>query len=322
MYTMHAKCTLMSNGPEADVEILYSSFAPFHQEQRRRQKNSNKPSIRIRFCRKQTFIEISKFISTEGVHLPGNGEWTKKRFTVPGEKTVLRGADWGKLDDAEKNAFADLDEFMRVCCATEKLMDGDVWSDKTLRQETTSGSMDLPTKANPPGASLDSEFTSSPLRSRNTNLQQQIQPSLATESSLAGSRAVNFMSQMKVAARPTKLLPHFSKHTTNVQIIQPHSTRSFTPPIEVELNTQPDFTESTGVSDKPQWSYKDIYDEEYVKVHAQTRFIPSIGWCIRHGCKTSQGGRYRIMFFDGVVMEVDVDEEWVEFTDQNGSITR
>ncbi|KAH9080479.1 hypothetical protein EDB83DRAFT_984922 [Lactarius deliciosus] len=36
----------------------------------------------------------------------------------------------------------------------------------------------------------------------------------------------------------------------------------------------------------------------------QTRFIPGVGWCVRSG-----GTHYRIMFQDGVALEVDVDEE-------------
>ncbi|KAG6918316.1 hypothetical protein DXG01_015174 [Tephrocybe rancida] len=53
----------------------------------------------------------------------------------------------------------------------------------------------------------------------------------------------------------------------------------------------------------------------------QTRFIPSVGWCIRYASSISQGGRYRLMFFDGVALEIDVDEDWVEFKGQSGEIT-
>jgi polo-like kinase 4 len=42
-----------------------------------------------------------------------------------------------------------------------------------------------------------------------------------------------------------------------------------------------------------------------------TRFLPSIGWCVRYPSHISQGGRYRVMFLDGATLDVDVDEEWV-----------
>lgn len=54
----------------------------------------------------------------------------------------------------------------------------------------------------------------------------------------------------------------------------------------------------------------------------QTRFLPSVGWCIRYGSQVSQGGRYKVMFLDGPTLEVDVDEEWVEYRDNGGKPIR
>lgn len=67
----------------------------------------------------------------------------------------------------------------------------------------------------------------------------------------------------------------------------------------------------------------------------QTRFIPDVGWCVRYaplastsggdtsvgGTSAVGGGRYRIMFLDGVELEVDVDREKIEFVAQDGQIT-
>lgn len=47
----------------------------------------------------------------------------------------------------------------------------------------------------------------------------------------------------------------------------------------------------------------------------ETRFIPSVGWCVRYAGPSGGAGRYRMMFFDGKTMEVDVDEECVEMMD-------
>jgi len=48
----------------------------------------------------------------------------------------------------------------------------------------------------------------------------------------------------------------------------------------------------------------------------ETRFIPSVGWCVRYAGPSSGGaGKYRMMFFDGKTLEVDVDEECVELVD-------
>ena len=47
----------------------------------------------------------------------------------------------------------------------------------------------------------------------------------------------------------------------------------------------------------------------------ETRFIPSVGWCVRYTGPSGGAGRYRMMFFDGKTLEVDVDEECVEMMD-------
>ena len=47
----------------------------------------------------------------------------------------------------------------------------------------------------------------------------------------------------------------------------------------------------------------------------ETRFIPSVGWCVRYAGTSGGAGRYRMMFFDGKTLEVDVDEECVEMMD-------
>jgi polo-like kinase 4 len=46
----------------------------------------------------------------------------------------------------------------------------------------------------------------------------------------------------------------------------------------------------------------------------ETRFIPSVGWCVRY-YSSGRAGKYRMMFFDGAMLEVDVDGECVEFAD-------
>ncbi|KAJ7601136.1 kinase-like domain-containing protein [Mycena floridula] len=54
----------------------------------------------------------------------------------------------------------------------------------------------------------------------------------------------------------------------------------------------------------------------------ETRYIASLGWCMRHSSRVSQGGRYKIMFVDGSCLDVDVDEEWTEFTRLSGKVSR
>ncbi|KAK1227367.1 hypothetical protein PQX77_009631 [Marasmius sp. AFHP31] len=66
------------------------------------------------------------------------------------------------------------------------------------------------------------------------------------------------------------------------------------------------------------------HQDEYVddssssSLGVQSRFIPGIGWCVRHSSRVSQGGRYKIMFLDGAVLDVDADEEWAELVGRDG----
>ncbi|KAF9013493.1 kinase-like domain-containing protein [Cyathus striatus] len=51
----------------------------------------------------------------------------------------------------------------------------------------------------------------------------------------------------------------------------------------------------------------------------QTRFLPSVGWCVRYSTyETPHSERYQILFLDGVILEVDVDQEMVEYTAIDG----
>ncbi|ESK94020.1 serine threonine protein kinase [Moniliophthora roreri MCA 2997] len=68
----------------------------------------------------------------------------------------------------------------------------------------------------------------------------------------------------------------------------------------------------------PTWCKDDSLAIRLNTSGVQSKFIPSVGWCIRHGSRVSQGGRYKVMFLDGAVLDVDVDEEWVEFDFQDG----
>jgi polo-like kinase 4 len=80
-------------------------------------------------------------------------------------------------------------------------------------------------------------------------------------------------------------------------------------------------TGKTGVL--PTWCKDDDFELTTAEQRvAQTKYIPSVGWCIRQGSRVSQGGRYKIMFFDGATLEIDVDEDWVELTSPSGETTR
>jgi len=128
------------------------------------------------------------------------------------------------------------------------------------------------------------------------------------------SSIVKALSTVSITPRPTKL---------GIATSRTHGACKRPPQVsDVSTETQglQHSVQSTGIQDTPQWSREELPAEEYSTI--QTRFIASVGWCIRYGSRVSQGGRYRILFLDGVVLDIDVDEGWVEFTSQEGDVTR
>jgi polo-like kinase 4 len=310
LYNAKAKCTLMSNIPQGDIEIVYPSCSASLHKKRHRQAESvikgepYSPTMRVRFCRQRQTVEIARF-----VHAPGGGEWTKHFLkTVDGS---LGNTDWHSLQIAEKTAMDDLHEFVRVCEAVEKVEDGSPWSEQTLRRDTVT--------PEPVGRRTKSGFrsTSSSLAcDTNRSPQARSQPDSDQGASWrASSAATDGLSVCHIALRPKKLSSLVSKSMA-ANCIGNEGNQATS--MDFDITPQQHITD---VTNEKRWSRGECSDQ-ILATGVQTRFIPSVGWCIRHGSRVSQGGRYRVMFLDGAALDVDVDEEYVEFTGQAGDITR
>ncbi|KAH0586347.1 hypothetical protein H2248_007588 [Termitomyces sp. 'cryptogamus'] len=133
-----------------------------------------------------------------------------------------------------------------------------------------------------------------------------VQSSLTTHVATAFT---NSISSFNLAPRPSKL------------------STSFTTPDLTHNNTvfseDAQFSKAEGIDPdtKASWRENADFTGQTPGRDLQTRFIPSVGWCIRYASNISQGGRYRLMFFDGTALDIDVDEDWVEFKSQSGETT-
>ncbi|KAG5341628.1 hypothetical protein C0989_008607 [Termitomyces sp. Mn162] len=133
-----------------------------------------------------------------------------------------------------------------------------------------------------------------------------VQSSLTTHVATAST---NSISSFNLAPRPSKL------------------STSFTTPDLTHNNTvfseDAQFSKAEGIDPdtKASWRENADFTGQTPGRDLQTRFIPSVGWCIRYASNISQGGRYRLMFFDGTALDIDVDEDWVEFKSQSGETT-
>ncbi|KAF8270846.1 hypothetical protein EI94DRAFT_1828075 [Lactarius quietus] len=285
MYEATFICTLMANEPRADVEIRAGS-------------RSTTPAIsasstanRIRFSRKLRTMQIS----SSGPRV------SKKTLFCTARGVPVDAEDWTLLSNHEKECLAALLDFLRIVDTLEGIPRG--------KPETI-----YPTS---------SELQTKCLTTRDATLPSQ--------SAVPPHQGGNTISAK--ATPPNSVAPSASSSST----IPPPSSRS----IQVTVNPRPRFpsalpratsetfrkASSTAVSDAPppraSASPSTNCTPSVEPLHGlsqprlQNRFIPGVGWCVRSG-----GTHYRIMFADGVALEVDVDEERVELVEHDGSVTR
>ncbi|KAG6819485.1 hypothetical protein H0H93_011384 [Arthromyces matolae] len=138
---------------------------------------------------------------------------------------------------------------------------------------------------------------------KQTHESRQPQPSPPTHSTTA--TLTNSFSLLNIAPRPHKL-SHSARTVPNSDLT-------------LNLGTVGQVSKAECVvSDTKLSMWQENNNSSLAGRGLQTRFIPSVGWCIRYPSQVSQGGRYRLMFFDGVALDIDVDEDWVELKRQNG----
>ncbi|KAJ7147483.1 kinase-like domain-containing protein [Mycena crocata] len=209
-------------------------------------------------------------------------EWTKKDLKTVDEYPHISAGDWNTLDSTEQDNMVHLARFWRVCDTVEQLEDDLI--------------------SHPYGPSGTSKS-----RSRILSVTDTPPDPIPPPASFSSTQT---LSLVNVAPRPPKL-PLMTRKMNQI------STSNDIASIEGQH-----FSATGRIAALPTWCRED-FDLPTVDHHApQTKFIPSVGWCIRHNSRVSQGGRYKIMFFDGAVLEIDVDEDWAELTSATGEKKR
>ena len=296
----------MSNGPNADIEILYlSPLSPRLNTQRQHKQTKlnnekGKAILRILFSRQRKVIEVVQFDASSAT---GGGEWTKRVFhgvdvdsSFKFNNVILRVPSL-----LQRDVGKDLQEFVFKCKSIECVLDSTFSSDITIcdlepvgvsaaigEQHSSKSTSSLGSR--PPGVTALTTKYSGPLH---------------TDSSTRGSWTTDTSKVLKessVQSKPTSIDSR-KWHSLRTESIGPST------PKERHSRAMPSFKS---------------FSKELMEIgpHPQTRFMPSVGWCIRYGSKMSHSGRYQIMFIDGVCLNVDVDREEVEFTNTSGKTTR
>ncbi|KAF8208882.1 hypothetical protein K438DRAFT_1961430 [Mycena galopus ATCC 62051] len=293
LHTPRTKCVLMANAPRGDIELLFGSPSPDSRKQGAAPPG-DAARMRIRLSRQTGSLEMATHVS--GAR---GEEWTKKVLKTVDEYPHISAADWDNLDATEQDSMAHLARFWRTCEALEQL---------EKREDSHPHSHSY--KPSSSGASKS--------RTRNVNDESPNAPTTRTlPASFSSGRTLPLMN-VALPPRPPKLA---SLPARKPALRAPSPSIIDIASIEGQY---PSVTGKTGIL--PTWCRDDNNSEltpaEHHFVRSQTKYIPTVGWCIRQSSRISQGGRYKIMFFDGATLEIDVDEDWAELTSPGGGTTR
>ena len=299
MYEGNYVCTLMANGPRADIEVRTNPRSTSTTI-----SASTTTSTRIRFSRKLRTMQI---FSSET-------DLCKKTMFCTARGVPTDAGDWALLSANEKECLAALLDFLRVVEAVEGLSrdasavpaEQQTRHSSTKREATNSAVFAVPSHqendAYPPGPETSLPklvaATSMPLPSSTVPPPP---PPCTRPSHVTVSPRPRFPSAIPRASNDT------SRKASSTAVGDAPLPSSEDPPSSLVACTKGD-----GVR-----SLRDLSLSASGRPRLQTRFMSGVGWCVRSG-----SGRYRIMFTDGVALEVDVDEERVEMVECDGSVVR
>ena len=296
MYEGSFVCTLMANEPRADIEIRTnprSTTAAISAP-------STTTAIRIRFSRKLRTMQI--FSSETSL--------CKKTMFCTARGIPSDAGDWALLSANGKECLAALLDFLRVVEAVEGLPRG-------ASEPLLAVSAERPSKH-----STQREAAPSVASAARPRRQSDAYPPAAKSAAVSmipvPSAAVpppsSRPSQVTVSPRPR--FPSAVLRASGTTFRKASSTavgdaQSPPPPLP-PLGDPP-----SSLAARTEDVVGSLRELSGGSRHLQTRFMPGVGWCVRSG-----SARYRIMFVDGVALEVDVDEERVEMVEQDGSVVR
>ena len=301
MYEGNFVCTLMANEPRADIEIRTnprSTTAAISAP-------STTTAIRIRFSRKLRTMQI--FSSETSL--------CRKTMFCTARGIPSDAGDWALLSANEKECLAALLDFLRVVEAVEGLPRG-------ASEPLLAVPAERPSKHSTQREAAQSVASAAhPRRDRDTYPPTASLPKSAATSMIPvpSSAAVpppsSRPSQVTVSPRPR--FPSAVLRTSGTTFRKASSTAvgdAQSPPAPPPLLGDPP---SSSLATRTEDVVGSLRELSGGSRRLQTRFMPGVGWCVRSG-----SARYRIMFVDGVALEVDVDEERVEMVEQDGSVVR
>ena len=305
MYEGNYVCTLMANGPRADIEVRTnprSTSAAI--------STSMTTSIRIRFSRKLRTMQI--FSSETNL--------CKKTMFCTARGVPTDAGDWALLSANEKECLAALLDFLRVVEAVEGLP-----RDTSASEPLSVVPAERQTRQSAKREAAYSAASAVPPHRENDTCPPGPGTSLVPKSAATSMIPVpsSTVSPAPPCTRPTHVTvsprPRFP---SSIPRISSDTSRKASSTAVGDAPPQPPLARPSS-EDTPSslaegaGSLRDLPLSPSGRSRLQTRFMPGVGWCVRSG-----SARYRIMFTDGVALEVDVDEERVEMVECDGTVVR
>ncbi|KAI0030433.1 hypothetical protein K488DRAFT_72197 [Vararia minispora EC-137] len=290
MYEVDSTCTLMINGPQADIQVSLDARAGA----------GSTPAVRVRLSRKLLNVEIS---TATGTHANG-GEWSRKVLFWHGRDEGIGPGELRRLDTRQRHAIQVLRNFLFLVEHIEGLHDP---------QGSSAGPIVMDNRKNLAGIGCKRTASHTTPKSIEHVIDCPVTckrgavafpPNCKTRSAVFEASSVPSIAELTVSPRPRLGL--------GAPPVQPTPVRKVSS-TAVDSRPQSAITQESG-------GPKMVLSPVSASVAGvDMRFLPSVGWCIRLG----EGvGTYRIMFFDGAMLEIGIEDEHVEFMAPDGDVER
>lgn len=285
LHTTNSKCTMMANGPIPDIELLFEPGIPAEFDLS--DKNSNASSLRIRLSRQHRSLEFAQ-------HIIGDRgpEWTKQLIPCLEVHPFMSESIWVNLEEVKKNAIQQISRFLRLCETLEAATDD--WTSRTATIDNLADD----------GVEKLSDYLKGPDRTRSTSS----------------------ISSFQILPRPPKLStgPRRDAWSPQGKDLDEDDGQNLVGtrlPGSLDTHRRLDL----GLTSGGNAASNDLVPQVgKITGPPEARFLSSVGWCTQYGSpgQSPQGEKYKVLFFDGSILDVDLGRGWVELVNGRGKEIR
>ncbi len=325
----------MSNRPLPDVELTFpvSNSNPAVAKMVPSDHDPS-PTMRIRLLRRSGHVEVYRSVRylsqpTLTTNVFGEGEWTKRVAAIPKDGPLSDIPLFSRFTE-EREGLAHMDECLTLCAQLQSLSFDYKTTPKSNDQCPSRQSEELwkslaestacpgPTTLR---ASAWKEFHSISLKDHNTDepsgqrppksaLFQEVRRRLSSSSPLSAPS----LASVQARRYPDSSDPSDSRPKLRALQQKDKAKRREKRRTPQQLLTP---TSSYPNSKQPSPESPTLGPRRASRSSPETRFIPALGWCLKYSAENGRTN-YKVMFLDGVSLEVDQDMSFARLSDRSG----